>query len=78
MFFGTGWRILMSRSYLIPGFLSSRWTEEELARANSSNIQILQVLWPGQPEGAGGAFSTFLPLELGNFTTADTLARRYD
>jgi len=35
-----------------PGFMESRWTEEELARANSSNIQVLQVFWPGQKEGA--------------------------
>ena len=45
-----------------PDFLASRWTEEELARANASNIQILQVLWPGQVEGATAAFSSFHPL----------------
>ena len=33
-----------------PGFRSSRWTTEELARANATNIQILHRLWPGQPE----------------------------
>lgn len=30
-----------------PGFSDSRWTLEELARANATNIQILQLLWPG-------------------------------
>jgi hypothetical protein len=50
-----------------PNFLASRWTEEELARANTSNIQILQVLWPGQTEGAPAAFSTFYPLSEADF-----------
>jgi hypothetical protein len=56
-----------------PGFLASRWTEEELARANTSNIQILQILWPGQTDGATAAFSTFHPLSKDDFATADTL-----
>jgi hypothetical protein len=56
-----------------PGFLASRWTEEELARANTSNIQILQLLWPGQTEGATAAFSTFYPLETNEFAGSDTL-----
>jgi hypothetical protein len=56
-----------------PNFLSSRWTEEELARANTSNIQILQLLWPGQTEGATAAFSTFHPLKAANFTGSDIL-----
>ena len=45
-----------------PGFLASRWTEEEIARANTSNIHILQLLWPSQTEGATAAFSAFCPL----------------
>jgi hypothetical protein len=56
-----------------PGFLASRWTEEELARANTSNIQILQVLWPGQIEGATAAFSTFHPLEQQDFVGKRTV-----
>jgi hypothetical protein len=56
-----------------PNFLASRWTEEELARANSSNIQILQVLWPGQTEMAAAAFSSFHPLSLEDFEGAETL-----
>jgi hypothetical protein len=56
-----------------PGFLASRWTEQELARANSSNIQILQLLWPGQTEGATAAFSTFYPLAADEFAGKETL-----
>ena len=50
-----------------PGFLASRWTEEELARANSACIQMLQVTWPGQEELAPSALSTFLTLEGDSF-----------
>lgn len=56
-----------------PQFLASRWTEEELARANNSNIQLLQVLWPGQTEGATAAFSTFHPLTAQDFAGTETL-----
>jgi hypothetical protein len=56
-----------------PGFLASRWTEEELARANTSNIQILQLLWPDQTEGATAAFSTFHSLTESDFVGTDTL-----
>ena len=56
-----------------PGFLASRWTEEELARANASNIQILQILWPGQTEAAAAAFSAFYPLESQDFEQTETL-----
>ncbi|MEW3673962.1 toll/interleukin-1 receptor domain-containing protein, partial [Pseudomonas aeruginosa] len=33
-----------------PGFREGRWTAEELARANATNVQILHLLWPGQKE----------------------------
>jgi hypothetical protein len=56
-----------------PGFMESRWTEEELARANVSNIQIFQVLWPEQTELAAAAFSTFHPLSLQDFEGTKTL-----
>lgn len=45
-----------------PGFRESRWTVEELAKANATNIQILHVLWPGQKEDSSSAFSHFLRL----------------
>lgn len=63
-----------------PGFMASRWTEEELARANTSNIQILQVLWPGQSDLAPSAFSTFQPIEAAEFVdsvTVGPIARLY-
>jgi hypothetical protein len=56
-----------------PGFLDSRWTEEELARANTSNLQVLQVLWPGQELLAPAAFSAFHVLETVSFAAAFTL-----
>ena len=36
-----------------PGFLASRWTEEELARANSTNLQILQLYLARKYSGVG-------------------------
>lgn len=56
-----------------PDFLQSRWGEEELARANASNIQILQILWPGQVEVAAAAFSTFHQLSNTDFVGPETL-----
>jgi hypothetical protein len=50
-----------------PGFLGSRWTTEELARANSTNIQVLQLIWPGNKLEATAAFSRAVPLEAGDF-----------
>ena len=41
------------------GFSESRWTQEELAKANTTNIQILHLLWPERPERADSAFSLF-------------------
>src|SRR5260370_5619537 len=56
-----------------PGFLASRWTVEELAPANTSNIQIRQPLWPGETEGSTAAFTTFYPLTAEEFAGKDTL-----
>jgi hypothetical protein len=50
-----------------PGFLNSRWTTEELATANSTNIQILQLIWPGNRIEATAAFSRAVPLQDGDF-----------
>ncbi|UPL50214.1 toll/interleukin-1 receptor domain-containing protein [Hymenobacter sublimis] len=34
-----------------PGYLQSRWTSEELAKASAMSIGIIQVIWPGhQPD----------------------------
>lgn len=54
-----------------PDFRASRWTREELARANSTSIQILHVLWPGVSPDAASAFSEFLPLDANSFVTSD-------
>jgi hypothetical protein len=43
-------------------FRKSRWTTEELTRANATNIQILHLLWPGQKEDSASAFSHFFSL----------------
>lgn len=51
-----------------PGFRQSRWTTEELARANATNIQILHLLWPGQPEDGTSSFSHFYKLSACNFS----------
>lgn len=57
-----------------PGFLSSRWTEEELARANSTNLQILQLIWPGSTLTSAAAFSKPFTLSSSDFQVAtDTL-----
>jgi hypothetical protein len=50
-----------------PGFRSSRWTTAELARANATNIQILHLLWPGQPEDSSSSFSHFFKLKVSDF-----------
>ncbi len=50
------------------GFRSSRWTTEELARANATNIQILHLLWPGQAEDPESALSYFHVLAAGDFS----------
>jgi hypothetical protein len=64
-----------------PGFASSRWTEEELARANSTNIQILQLIWPTNKIEAAAAFSRALTLASNDFVGDDVVghsARLHD
>jgi hypothetical protein len=51
-----------------PGFRESRWTIEELAKANATNIQILHLLWPGQEEDSSSAFSHFEKLQRSDFS----------
>jgi hypothetical protein len=57
------------------GFRDSRWTTEELARANATNIQILHLLWPEQVEDPSSAFSFFHPLELGDFVGSGVISK---
>lgn len=49
-------------------FRVSRWTVEELARANASNIQILHLLWPGQSEDELSSFSHYHRLSGDDFS----------
>jgi hypothetical protein len=50
-----------------PKFLESRWTEEELAKANSTSVQIVQLIWPGKSLAAPSAFSRAVPLTADDF-----------
>jgi len=50
-----------------PGFRDSRWTREELAKANATNVQILHLLWPGQQEDSASSFSHFFKLTWRDF-----------
>jgi TIR domain len=53
-----------------PGFLASRWTTKELAAANSTNIQVLHLLWPGNQLNANAAFSRAMPVESKDFQSS--------
>jgi TIR domain len=50
-----------------PGFLASRWTTAELSRANSTNIQVLQLVWPDNKLEANAAFSRAIMLNSSDF-----------
>jgi len=52
-----------------PNFLTSRWSEDELAHANNTSIQVLQVIWPGHEQQAEAAFSTSFTLAASDFET---------
>lgn len=56
-----------------PGFRESRWTREELARANATSIQILHVLWPKSTADGSSAFSIFHTLEPADFAGTDLI-----
>lgn len=45
-----------------PGFLNSNWTTQELAKANSMSISILQVIWPSHKLERDAELS--IPLQL--------------
>ena len=57
-----------------PGFRESRWTTEELARANATNIQVLHVLWPGQAREDVTSFSEFFELTAAQFEAGNVAA----
>lgn len=58
-----------------PGFADSRWTVAELSRANATNIQILQVLWPDVLPQARTSLSHFERLKTSSFLRPRSLPR---
>ena len=59
-----------------PDFLDSQWTQEELAHANTTNVQILQVIWPGNSTPAASVFSRFYMLQAASFTGSKQIGRK--
>jgi TIR domain len=53
-----------------PGFMQSRWTVQELARANSTSIQMLQLVWPTHHFETSAAFSKVISLTHNEFTSS--------
>ena len=54
-----------------PHFRESQWTQRELAQANTTNIQILHLLWPDVAPDRASAFSQFDSLLLFDFASTD-------
>ena len=50
-----------------PGFVNSEWTMEELAKANSMSIGILQLIWPAHIQEQEADISISLQLETKDF-----------
>jgi hypothetical protein len=53
-----------------PDFRQSRWTVQELARANATSLQIFHLLWPGVAPDPHSAFSKFVTLDAKHFADA--------
>ncbi|MCY4261247.1 MAG: toll/interleukin-1 receptor domain-containing protein [Rhodobacteraceae bacterium] len=51
-----------------PHFFESRWTQEELARAHATSVQVLHLLWPGRTASNEAALNSFLPLKNSDFS----------
>lgn len=54
-----------------PHFFESRWTQEELTRANATSVQVLHLLWPGRTASSDAALNSFLSLENCDFSGPD-------
>lgn len=52
-------------------FFESRWTREELTRANATSVQVLHLLWPERTAPTEAALSSFLLLEKSDFLGLD-------
>ncbi|HTA83461.1 MAG TPA: toll/interleukin-1 receptor domain-containing protein [Bacteroidia bacterium] len=50
-----------------PGFLESKWTREELAKASAKSIGILQVIWPTHKPENSSLLSIPVPLKVNDF-----------
>ncbi len=50
-----------------PGFLNSKWTTQELAKANSMSIGILQLIWPSHTLERGAELSVPISLTYNDF-----------
>jgi len=50
-----------------PDFRTSHWTQQELSQANTTNIQILHLLWPTVRPDESSAFSEFVSLKAADF-----------
>lgn len=50
-----------------PGFLNSKWTTQELAKANSMSIGILQLIWPSHTLERDAELSIPISLTYNNF-----------
>jgi hypothetical protein len=59
-----------------PSFRQSHWTVQELSRANTTNIQILHLLWPKVNPDESSAFSEFVSLSSSNFRGRDKTGPR--
>lgn len=60
-----------------PGFLNSNWTTQELAKANSMSIGILQVIWPSHKLERDAEISIPIqlnPSDFGNRIYSDSLS----
>ncbi|HEU4609607.1 MAG TPA: toll/interleukin-1 receptor domain-containing protein [Chitinophagaceae bacterium] len=54
-----------------PGFLRSQWTAEELAKANSMSIGILQLIWPENTPERSAEISIPIQLNANDFSNAE-------
>jgi hypothetical protein len=59
-----------------PSFRASHWTQQELARANATNIQILHLLWPTVQPDKSSAFSDFVVLNDSDFRTTEKIGEQ--
>jgi hypothetical protein len=53
-----------------PNFLESRWTKEELAKAEALTIGLLQIVWPGHTPASHTDLCARLYLKTGDFNGA--------